>query len=251
LDGVVDIETVKNHTCVRRDRAPTMMCWGSNRYLDNGRQSIVDHKLGPGAQGAHNSATPVPVELGSQVLDIGMGYETTFATTIDGKLFAWGCNERSAAGIEVPDFRVAREPMPVMAQTPRGVQPLEEVAAVLRSDGADQCLEMDNDARYGGHFLCWGANDNGELGYADASLKGTRFRYALPVKALPSSARKLVRGENFGCAVTHESDRYEVWCYGKQGMLGNGSIDDGSTQPDQAHGTPVEWIPENFGPFLR
>jgi alpha-tubulin suppressor-like RCC1 family protein len=252
LDRVVSIETVKHHTCVVRDAAPTMMCWGSNRYLDNGHEVIVDHKLGPGAHGADNSAKPVPVDLGSDVLDIGMGFESTFAVTVDGRLLAWGFYSDGATGTERPADDIVRDPLPVLAQSTRTVAPIRFVLNVIRSNGSDQCAEVSDAAPYGARYLCWGYNDNGELGYADPSADGKRFPYGNPVKALPASGKQLVRGHDFACAATHEADADEIWCYGRAGNLGNGDLQVANgVIPDQLVAAPVQWVPEHFAPFLK
>jgi alpha-tubulin suppressor-like RCC1 family protein len=253
LDGVVSVETVKDHTCAKRDAPPTMMCWGSNRLL--GPSGVVTNKLGSGAQGLSHSAGPVPVDLGSPVFDIGIGAETTFAKTLDGRLLGWGHNRGGVTGTQHPIDGVVLEPSLVMSyRSTQVVAPFVDVIDVLRSSGSGQCGELIDESLYEGHYLCWGHDEHGELGFNDPSTVGKTQPVAMPVKALDRvrSARKLVRGEHFACAVTHEADAYEVWCYGKQGMLGNGVVDDGAVaRPDQLEAAPVVWNPDNFSPFLR
>jgi hypothetical protein len=46
-------------------------------------------------------------------------------------------------------------------------------------------------------------------------------------------------------------DRTEIWCYGRPGVLGNGTEPvSNMALPSQWEGTPVIWQPENFAPAL-
>ena len=250
LDRVTELETVKNHTCAVRGVDPSMVCWGSNQYLEDG--GYIIHKLGPGADTLKRSAVPIPVDLGSQVLDIGMGYESTYAVAADGHTYGWGLNGKGQIGDGSTD-KIIAVPTSVMVQADgadaqghisSGQRPLLNVRDVLRSDGSDQCAEM-SDLEFKTRYVCWGGDDHGELGFGIAG--NANFFFANPTTVLPQSASKMVHGEDHACVVVNEGTKTQIWCYGKASFVGNGSTDESLNEPTLA---PVVWIPENFTPMM-
>lgn len=236
LDHVVSIDTVKNHTCAVRSAEPTLFCWGSNDYLPSGATSaILTHKLGPAAGMQAYSATPVPVDLGARVVDVGMGFESTYAVTEDGSVYAWGYNKRVQLGVETTDVVV---PDPTIVMTAPGI-PLAGAREVLRSDGSDQCAFVEGLDASG--YACWGADDDGELGFGQPGDS----QYAKPVKVLPASAFGMVHGENHACAAVSNEDRVDVVCYGKAVLAGIGSSEH---DRDLRTATPVVWDPAALTP---
>jgi alpha-tubulin suppressor-like RCC1 family protein len=249
LDNVRQIETIKDHTCARRDVAPTLVCWGSNTYLlpdpspEFGEPvSLVVHKLGPAANGAAFSASPVPVDLGSEVRDIGMGFESSFAVTKEGRAYAWGWNLRRQLGV-ANTASLLPEPAPIVFPRATGeIAPLGDVVGVGRSDGSDQCAEMEFPVNYGGPYLCWGGDDTGELG---TGKFGFSQPIAAPAVALPSSARGMVHGSDHGCVLAREDGVDEIWCWGWRHLVANGSTDARDRVP-QPEPRPIVWDPANF-----
>jgi hypothetical protein len=242
LDHVVELETVKNHVCAVRSADPSLLCWGSNSYDDGG--GYVDFKLGPGAGNLTRSAKPVAVDLGSRVVDVGMGFESTYAITADGKLYAWGLNKRGQLGTtDITVSTTANSPISVPtlvrkqgdadASTNTFV-PLLGAVDVLRSDGSDQCARMQD-----GTYMCWGGDDNGELGTGQARFDAN---FAVLASALPASATKMVHGENHACIAANEDGKAEVWCYGQWDMVGNGSTNGNDGARSQLKPTPIEWV---------
>jgi hypothetical protein len=244
---VESIVTVKNHTCAVQSKPPHMLCWGSNTHVE---EDYINHKLGPGAGQLAYSAVPKPVELDAPIVGAGMGFESTYALTEDGRVFAWGRNNRGQLGIESGASTTPTSiPAPVMIETASGLVPLTGVKSINRSDGSDQCVRMSVPSEFG-TYMCWGGDDWGEVG--TGTQVGTRTNHALPiaVRALPPTAHSLVRGEDHGCGAVANT-RTEIWCYGRPGVLGNGTEPASSmTLPSQWEGTPVIWKPENFTPAL-
>jgi alpha-tubulin suppressor-like RCC1 family protein len=237
LDQVVSIDTVRGHTCAVRSTDPTLVCWGENDYPPQMNAPIIaTHQLGPAGGMQAYSATPVTVDLGARVVDVGMGYASTYAVTEDGSLYAWGYNGRGQVGSGTTD-EVVSTPTIVMTAPET---PLTGVREVLRSDGSDQCAFVEGPKS--SSYFCWGGDDDGEVGLIDGP--GT-FRYATPVKALPPSASKMVHGENHACAVVSNDDGVEIVCYGNAARSGSGS-----TNPDRdvRIATPVVWDPAAFTP---
>ena len=234
LDKVISMETVKNHSCAVRSEDPTLMCWGSNQYLEKEGSPII-HKLGPAADALEYSAVPIPADLGKKIVDVGMGYESTHALSDDGFVFGWGFNGRGQIGSDVTDTVV---PAPVLVMTAPGV-PLQGAVDLVRTDNSDECARIGGSIE-GSPYDCWGADDNGELGFGGSDFDQ---KFAAPAAALPASATNLVRGEGHGCLTATQDERVQILCYGQVPLVANGSLDPFSDQPIP---TPILWDPKNF-----
>jgi alpha-tubulin suppressor-like RCC1 family protein len=186
------------------------------------------------------SAKPLPVDLGATVVDVGMGYESTYALTEDGTIYAWGLNNRGQIGVGTADM-VVREP--TLVQTAAGAV-LGDALRVLRSDGGDQCAEM-KDRSLGSRYVCWGGDDDGELGFG---TPGGQFNDATPTVVIPDNAAQLVRGENHGCVTLTDDDGVDIACWGNNLYVGNG---DSTPDMDQLVPGRVAWDPEAFASLLE
>jgi alpha-tubulin suppressor-like RCC1 family protein len=242
LDHVVDLETVKNHICAVRSVDPTMVCWGSNQYLEAGGGK--DYKLGPAAETMNYSTTPVPVDLGARVVDVGMGFESTYAVTEDGTIYAWGLNLRKQLGIGPEDVVIVPQPTRVMVS--EGV-PLQGALHVLRSDGSDQCAEM-KDASLGSKYVCWGSDDNGELAFGVTDVTAPYAMATVLDDERAPSAANLVRGEGHGCVTVSDEDGVDIECYGQALYCG---IEEPNPDIDQREPAKVHWDPEAFASLLE
>jgi alpha-tubulin suppressor-like RCC1 family protein len=169
-----------------------------------------------------------------------MGFESTYAVTEGGTIYAWGFNGRGQLGIDSRDDVVA---VPTQVMTAPGV-PLQGGLQVLRSDGSDQCAEV-SDAGAVSRYVCWGADDDGELGFGAAHANS---QYAKAVSVLDASARGLVRGENHACAVVTRENATDIVCYGKALYVANGSLDPNA---DQVVPAGVDWDPASFSHLLQ
>lgn len=243
LDHVSTLTTVKNHICAVRTQDPTLVCWGSNQYLEGNQyveSGTIDHKLGPAAATMKFSAVPLPVDLGKKIVAVGMSYESTYAVTDDGAIYAWGLNASMQLGTGLSDPLLAA-PTRVMAGP---TTPLSGAVDMIRSDGSDACAQI-SDGAGRLQYVCWGANDIGEL------CRGTPDNHVFPFAdsptVLPPSATNFVRGEDHGCAVVTENARADVWCWGKASWVGRGSFDQLASEPNPQ---PVEWDPSAFAPAL-
>jgi hypothetical protein len=238
LDHVIELETVKNHICAVRSVDPTMVCWGSNQYLEAGGGIV--HKLGPAAATMNYSPSPVPVDLGARVVDVGMGFESTHAVTEDGMIYSWGLNLNKQLGIGNEEV-IVPQPTPVMLS--EGV-PLQGALRVLRSDGSDQCAEM-KDQSLGSRYVCWGSEDKGELALG---VPRENSAYAKATVVLPESAANLVRGEGHGCVTVSGEAGVDIECYGQALYCAVEVVDPDQNQIEPA---PVVWDPEAFAPLLE
>lgn len=240
LDHVKTVSTVKNHLCAVRTEDPTLVCWGSNQYLEKG--GYIDYKLGPSTADTKFSTTAVAVDLGKKVIGAGLSYESTYAVTEDGMVYAWGFNEDGYQLGTGSTEQFLDTPTPVMVDVGT---PLTNVVELTRSDGSDMCAKI-REGSGPAHYVCWGGNDLGELG---SGVRGYQiFQYADTPTLLPESSSSLVRGEDHGCAVVATDGRSDVWCWGKRQYTGNGSLDPDLVQPDP---TPVKWDPAVTAPPLE
>lgn len=249
LDKVRQIETVTHHTCAVRTANPTLVCWGSNRY-DSVNNAIPEpnfgeivHKLGPQATQMTHSSIPIPTELDGIVLDVGISFEATYAVTSTGKAYAWGLNRRWQLGTG-DDAVATPTPMPVKMLRGSTTQFLWDVAEVLRSFGSNQCARL-HEAFEGSHYVCWGADDHGELGFGTA---GEIARTARAVTVLPISTTSVARGDDHTCAIVNEVNAPAIWCYGVRPLLANGDIETG---PDRLEPSPISWNPNAFLEALK
>jgi alpha-tubulin suppressor-like RCC1 family protein len=223
---VRSIETVKNHTCAVRTDDPTLVCWGSNQYLEHG--GIIVGKLGPAAAGLDYTRFPVPVKFKAKVIDVGMAYESTYAVTADGLIYGWGFNGSGQLGTGRTDDHI-ETPTRVMVSPG---QPLIGATSVLRSDGSDQCAHL-QEGNSTSRYVCWGSDEFGELGFG---LPAASTPFAQPTSVIPGSGTQLVRGESHGCFTASEEGRVAIWCYGQDPFVANGA-DEG----EQAESKPIQW----------
>lgn len=243
LDNVKGIEAVKNHTCAIRTAAPSLVCWGDNRYEEvaAGQQPFIVHKLGPNAAALEYSPVPVPVDFpGQQVIAVGMGYDATYALVGQGMVaYAFGLNTSGQLGTGSTD-PIGATPATVKM---RGIQDfvmnLPSSLEMVRMGASNQCIKLST-----GPYFCWGTDKNGELGMGGPI--GQKQTYAVQPAVLPPSAKNMVHAESHACVTvtTQErtrEERTEIWCYGNNALVGNGSTDPSKKQLEAA---PVVWTAE-------
>jgi hypothetical protein len=240
LNAVHSIDSGLAHTCAVRHGTPSLLCWGSNR---NGDDGDIDDKLGPGAAGRYYSATPVPVEFPAQVRDVGIGYESTYAVVGDGKTYAWGSNAYLQLGTGTSDAVVDAPQVVETFDDSEQLVALDSVSDVLRSDGASQCVRMQDLSR-ASPYMCWGTSMFGNLGFGGLQ---TPQAYPKASTVLPRSAANLVRGEQHSCFTTEEEDVVKIECFGRNFVVGNGTTDRIAEQDEPA---PVRWDPKLFERYL-
>lgn len=247
LDHVSTVVTVKNHLCAVRTEDPTLVCWGSNQYLEGTDDGTIPAgkiigKLGPGAVAMKFSTAPVAVDLGKKVVAAGMSYESTYAVTEDGMVYAWGYNgaAQHQLGSGLSDLDVST-PTPVLVDAGT---PLANAVELARSDGSDLCAKV-RDTADSSHYVCWGENDFGELALGIPGYKIVPFAMTT---VLPEATSNLVRGEDHGCATVSQDGTVDVWCWGRMTYVANGSPDPNAGQPDPA---PVSWDPSVFSSMLE
>jgi alpha-tubulin suppressor-like RCC1 family protein len=190
--GIVAITAGGLHTCALA-AAGEVLCWGDNEF----------GQLGDGS--GTGSATPVPVSgLSSGVVAIAAGGDHTCALTTTGGVLCWGANHYGQLG----DGSLMDSAMPV------SVSGLSSGVAAIAAGGADTCA-----LTTAGAALCWGTNDDGQLG--DGS--GIDSATPVAVSGLSDGVVALSIGVLHTCALTAVGG---VKCWGEngQGQLGDGSV---------------------------
>ncbi len=166
-------------------------CWGSN---ENG-------ELGDG--GSHDRLVPTDVAGLSDVADVAAGLFHTCARRTSESIACWGLNTSGELGTGDVD----------MHRAPAGVAYLDNATSI--STGADgfTCA-----LRRSGRVMCWGTNDDGELG------DGTRTTaYYAPVTVdVLTDVVEITAGGTHTCA-RRSAGTIACWGANGAGQLGDGT----------------------------
>ena len=142
LGGVAAIAAGYDYTCAL-STGGGVLCWGYNATGQLGNNSTT------------NSLTPVAVSgLASGVVAITVGQGHSCALSTGGGVQCWGRNINGQLG----NNSVTESHTPVAVSGPAGVGTLTGVAAITAGDYHTCALST------GGGVLCWGGNDEGQLG---------------------------------------------------------------------------------------
>ncbi len=189
LSGVTAMSAGEEHMCAVVGSG-TVQCWGSN----------YEGQLGDGTYTYRKDPTSVPGLSG--VTAIATGRWHTCAVAAGGTVHCWGDNEAGQLGVPVDEPYV-----PVPVQVPG----LRDVTAITAGSFWTCALKSN------GTVLCWGANEEGNLG------DGTKVDRSTP-EVVPGLAgvTEISAGGWFDgfhtCAVTASG---QAWCWG--GGTGYGS----------------------------
>ncbi len=139
----------------------------------------------------------------------------------DGALFCWGSGSRGQLGTGTV--------LP-MALAPQRASQLTSVAAVSPGELHTCVLDRNSAA------LCWGGNDQGQLGVTDFTDRLQPTRVSLPFEAVQLATSFL-----FTCAILRD---HTLWCWGRnyEGQLAQGDVPSqtGLNTPVQV-GTDRDW----------
>ncbi len=195
--GVAAIATGEGHTCAVTTGG-SVLCWGDNDYGQLGDGTTTDRW------------TPTAVsELASGVLAIAAGGGHTCALTAGWGVVCWG---RNFAG-QLGDGTTTNRWVPTTVSGLEGNE-LESSVAVVTARQYHTCALTG-----AGGAVCWGDNDNGQLG------DGTTTRRSTPtvVSGLASGVAAVAPGYYHTCALTTVGG---ALCWGSNG---NGQLGDGTT----------------------
>jgi alpha-tubulin suppressor-like RCC1 family protein len=231
IDRAIEIAAGVDFACARKDDG-TVWCWGGD---------------GAGALGQPLTKTPVttpakvPLPAGARQVQAALG--AVCAVLVDGTVWCWGAdNGFGTNGIaSAPSGALGHDPATDLAcgnyATPPFTFPCDPVptavvgltdARELGMGGSHNCAVKDDDT-----VVCWGANQDGELGHDPSSDPtglpdgGDPYDFApTPVRGLKNVAH-VVGGYESTCAVTWDS---QVYCWGsnRNGQLAT-TLDGGAT----------------------
>ena len=196
--GVAAISAGGAHACAL-STAGAVQCWGRNHHgqLGNGNPMYA--------------TTPQPVTgLPGGMAAIGTGAAHSCAVTTAGALQCWGINSYGELGIG--------SSTPSSIHTPQHVLRLGGAlgsAATSIAGGASHTCAVSA----AGQVLCWGRNDNAQLGKGDVITATLPH----PVTGLYSGYTSVATGEVHSCALASDGS---VQCWGDNG---SGQLGDGTT----------------------
>jgi alpha-tubulin suppressor-like RCC1 family protein len=250
------------HSCARRGAG--LACWGSN----------IRGQLGDGTRDNRGTLVATAVALG-EVRDLALGEYHTCAVAADGHVLCWGRNVRGELGRADPTLSIAPLEVPGVVGARAVVAGRQHTCALL-AGGAVSCWGSNETGQLGrppawettfppapiaglppierlfagggntcatvqgggGRLLCWGANENGQLGDGTQIARAT----AAPVPGIEgvvsldigNAARAgsknpdLSKRAGFICGARSDG-RVLCWGDGGTGQLGDGARDDRAT----------------------
>jgi alpha-tubulin suppressor-like RCC1 family protein len=189
----VEIQTGAGHTCART-AAGQAFCWGKNE----------DGQLGDGATYL-SRYDPIAVQQGAtRYVRLALGHRHTCALSDANRAWCWGSNQDGQLGDSTNNS----------AYTPVRVRRGTTQFADLTAGALHNCART-----FGGQALCWGRNDNGQLG------NGKLF----PLNA-PGTVRQgtvhyaaIGTGRHHSCGVSAAGSAY-CWGWNEYGQIGDGTF---------------------------
>jgi alpha-tubulin suppressor-like RCC1 family protein len=262
--GSGDISSRTAFSCARRNDG-TLWCWGSNEY----------GQLGTGNTQGSLQPVQV-VDLGTEVHAVSLGGGFACARKNDNSLWCWGANEFGQLGLGDTENRTRPEQVDAanLGTDVRYASTGAIHTCARKTDGTLWCwgnnqngqlgtgdtmprtvptriespdLSADVDAPAAGSMFscatktdltlwCWGANQYGQLGVGDDSMRLSPAIVELP--DLAGGVPLISAGGAHTCAAKSDGT---LWCWGnnRSGQLGAGNKDNSSV--------PVQVKSEQFG----
>lgn len=205
IGGATAVATGYMHSCALT--GGKVYCWG-----DNSRGQIGDGTT-------TRRTSPVLVQgllVGKTVTAIAAGAAHTCAVA-GGAVYCWGSNVSAQLGINTSGSGTNRS-QPVAVST-TGVLNGKTVTAVTAGE-AHTCVIAD------GKAVCWGYNNNGQIGNNSTSLALVATAVTAPWAAT-ATVTSLSAGMYSTCAVV--ADKAYCWGENGSGQLGNGTTTDQRT----------------------
>ncbi len=186
----------------------SLWCWGDNRF----------GQLGLGSTEPQLLPTAV-LDLPSNIAKAAIGSGHSCAETVSGDLYCWGRNQTGQLGLGNMDAQMRPVQVPLHGFT----------VDKLSAGGGYSCVRAPE-----GTLWCWGANQYGQLGLGDTTLR----TQPIQVSALGTNVGRFSTGATHSCAITQDGT---VWCWGdnRYGQLGVGDL--------QQRSTPTQIDPTSLG----
>ena len=185
------------HTCtITRDGTP--MCWGDNS----------GGKLGDGSMNSSLSPVRVTLPSGRKAIKLALGSYHSCALLDNGSITCWGRNTYGQLGDGTTN----------QSSTPTAVNLGDEKFAKTLTAGAEHtCAILDDDS-----LVCWGRNDEGQLGDKTLINRHSPTSIDLPEGR---SAKEIHTRNHHSCAIL-DDDSMACWGRNDDGQLGNGNTTD-------------------------
>jgi len=196
--NVTSIVAGQSYTCAVTSSGAAE-CWGDNSLFQLGDGSSV--------------AEPTPLEVFSGVASISIGSGHACAVDTESDLYCWGNDATGQLG--TGSFGANNTNA---AQVNIGAKVAQVAAGAFFT-----CART-----VGGAVLCWGANENGQLGngttnFSDASDSPS----PVPTVGLSSGVKAIAAGFSHACAL-NASNAVVCWGANASGQLGDGTASDRS-----------------------
>lgn len=196
--GVRQVSMGQGHVCAVMSSG-ALYCWGRNS----------DKQLGIGTADPHLRA-PQEVDVGGLVQHVAAGQEHSCAVRRDGRLFCWGSDDGNSGRLGLGEGTATKVDVPQQVGT---LSDYREVGA----NWFHSCAR-----RASGVLLCWGRNEEGQLGLGDNQPRYTPT-------ALPGSWGAFVVAHFHTCAL--DAERLYCWGQNAQGQSGLGDDVDRTSEP--------------------
>ena len=243
------------HACALKADG-TLWCWGANGYGQLGDTTLAD------------KAAPVPVTaLGSDVVQVTVGYSYTCALKRDATIWCWGKNGSGQLGNGTTTDSATPTQTTALGSTVAEVAAGSDLACARKLDGTLWCWGFGNlgdGTGWNGHstptqvtalgsevagisvaqyhscarkmdgsLWCWGMNTSGELGDGSFVDRST----PVEVTALGHAVSSVSAGMQVTCALKTDGT---LWCWGWR---------NGGATPTQVAGLGAEIVEVSVGEY--
>ncbi|WGD36877.1 hypothetical protein [Lysinibacter sp. HNR] len=213
---IVDLAAGSEHTLALGSDG-WVYSWGSN----------ISGQLGNGAVSNTPSTTPVSVNLplGISFTSISAGWNSSFAVSSEGAIYAWGDNTYGQLGDgTIPLGGGIVSPIPVLTLSLG-----QGITATAVFAGYQYTLALGSD----GNVYVWGSNSAGQLGTGAGNLPGDPMGSGTPTPltngAIPNGTTFVDIGTGLNAAAGLSGDGIVyTWGEGGDGLLGNNTTGPGT-----------------------
>lgn len=192
--GIAQVSVGQGHVCALSN-AGALYCWGRNNY----------GQLGLGSDAPEQQRKPTQLSGSASYLSVGAGQNHTCAVRKDKRLYCWGLDKDGRLGLGTPGTGAN-------VFEPAQVGTLSDYQSV-QANWFHSCA-----LRTSGVLMCWGRNEEGQLGLGDIDLRDEPTNVSSLENVLGFSV-----GHFHSCALRVGA----VYCWGenKEGQLGLGSTE--------------------------
>jgi cysteine-rich repeat protein len=213
---VTGVATGPSHACALISGGE-VHCWGDNREGEFGLGNTTPINTNSALPSIYGNAS---LKSGRIAISISLGDSFNCFSLDDGELECWGYNGTGQLGLgttqTVGDVAIPGSTALVSIGS-------TTVAQVVTGQ-SHTCILYSNNAG----IKCWGANENGELGYGDINNRGdtdSTIPIFLPPVSLPSglTATAIYAGTGQTCALLSDGS-VRCWGWNNRGQLGLGKV---------------------------